>query len=269
MGKTYLYEKDDIGMIEQYEIPEFHPGAKLYLVTYLSRGLKLKGYIAVPRGKGPHPLMVYCRGGIKNVGMTKLAWIEEFVERGYMVFAPFYRGNRGGEGREDFAGEDRYDVIDALPWLANHDLVDNKNIHLFGFSRGSLMALFAAMESHHVRSVIVWGGVSDLTLTYEERVDLRRMLKRVAGGTPGKVPQSYRYRTPLHRINELNCPVLIIHGAEDQQVGVEHAYRLAAALHEAGKHYTLRIYQGLGHHFPPPQKEKACELMFRWIKSID
>ena len=32
--------------------------------------------------------------------------------------------------------------------------------------------------------MILWSGVSDLAQTYEERIDLRRMMKRVIGGTP-------------------------------------------------------------------------------------
>jgi dipeptidyl aminopeptidase/acylaminoacyl peptidase len=92
-------------MQSQIEIQEFNPNARLYLVTYLSQGFKVKGYLAIPRKKGPFPLLVYCRGGIRNVGMTRLAWVKRFVEAGYIVFAPFYRGNRGGEGREDFCGE--------------------------------------------------------------------------------------------------------------------------------------------------------------------
>lgn len=253
-------------MIDSVEIPGFHLKAKLFLVSYRSKGLKVKGYLAVPRGQGPFPLLMYCRGGIKNVGMTKLAWVSQFVEQGYVVFAPFYRGNRGGEGREDFGGEDRHDVLEAVPWLKELPMVDPLRMHMFGFSRGSLPALYSAMAYDCFRSVTVWGGVSDMVLTYEEREDLRRMLKRVIGGPPWKKPEEYERRSPLLRVEELKCPVLIIHGADDRLVGVEHAYRLAEALREAGKSYTLRIYEGLGHLFPPMEREKAVREMFTWME---
>ncbi|RXT02852.1 S9 family peptidase [Ammoniphilus sp. CFH 90114] len=253
-------------MIDQRIVPGFHLQAKLYLISYVSQGLIVKGYLAIPRGNGPFPLLVYCRGGIKNVGMTKLAWVSRFVEQGFIVFAPFYRGNRGGEGREDFGGEDRYDVLETIPWLMEHPLVDAKRMHIFGFSRGSLPALYAAMEYDCFRSVVVWGGVSDMVLTYEERVDLRRMLKRVIGGPPWKKPEEYRYRSPLYRVEELKAPVLIVHGAEDRLVGVEHAHRLSSALHKAGIQYTMRIYEGLGHLFPPEERERAVVSMFSWME---
>jgi len=253
-------------MLEQREIPEFHLGAKLYLVTYLVAGLKVKGYLAVPQGTGPFPLLVYCRGGIKNVGMTKLAWVSRCVQEGYVVFAPLYRGNRGGEGREDFGGEDRLDVLEAIPWVMQLPCVDPQRMHLFGFSRGSLPALFAAMRYSCFRSVTVWGGVSDMVLTYEEREDLRRMLRRVIGGPPWKKPEEYERRTPIHRISDVTCPVLIVHGTRDRSVGVEHAYRLAASLERTGKTFEMMIYEGLGHHFPPMEMEQAWQRMFCWVK---
>lgn len=255
-------------MQSQIEIHEFNPNARLYLVTYLSQGLKVKGYLAIPRSKGPFPLLVYCRGGIRNVGMTRLAWVERFVEAGYIVFAPFYRGNRGGEGREDFCGEDRNDVFDALSWLRVHPLVQQQHMHLFGFSRGSVMALYAAMRYKEVASVVVWGGVSDMTLTYEERTDLRKMLKRVIGGTPQKKPKEYWARSPIHQIGELEAPVLLIHGSEDQQVSVEHATLLAEALDGANKTYTKCVYEGAGHFLHPHLFDQAISDMFSWIEQL-
>ncbi|WP_240689226.1 S9 family peptidase [Ammoniphilus sp. YIM 78166] len=253
-------------MLEQREIPEFHLQAKLYLVSYVVSGLKVKGYLAVPHGMGPFPLIVYCRGGIKNVGMTKLAWVSRFVQEGFVVFAPFYRGNRGGEGREDFGGDDRMDVLGAIPWVIGLPMVDPSRLHLFGFSRGSVPALFAAMKFSCFRSVTVWGGVSDMVLTYEEREDLRRMLKRVIGGPPWKKPEEYERRSPVLWIHEVTCPVLIVHGSEDRSVGVEHANRLASALTQAGKTFEMMIYEGLGHHFPPMEMERAWQRMFQWMK---
>lgn len=248
------------------KIPDFHIRATLFEVTYQAQGLKIKGYLCFPQGQGPFPLLIYCRGGIKRVGMTRLAWVSRFVDQGYAVFAPFYRGNRGGEGREDFGGEDRYDVIEALPWLRSHPLLDASRFHLFGFSRGAMMTLFTAIEDAELCSVVVWGGVADLELTYEERVDLRRMLKRVVGGTPRNKAKEYKWRSPIYDVDQLTCPVLIIHGSEDIQVSVQHARLLAERLEQAGKRFLLRIYEGEGHFFKAGVYQQALADMFLWMK---
>ncbi|MBD5026862.1 S9 family peptidase, partial [Xanthomonas citri pv. citri] len=77
--------------------------------------------------------------------------------------------------------------------LQQHPNVKKDRIHIFGFSRGGIMGMLTAIEmGGQAASFVSWGGVSDMILTYEERQDLRRMMKRVIGGTPKKVPEEYQ-----------------------------------------------------------------------------
>jgi pimeloyl-ACP methyl ester carboxylesterase len=102
-----------------------------------------------------------------------------------------------------------------------------------------------------VSAVAVWGGVSDLAAVYEERVDLRRMLRRVVGGTPRRVPERYRARSPALWAERVRCPVVVVHGTNDRQVDVGHAKRLIEALTRAGNPPVVHLYEGVGHHLPP------------------
>ncbi|MGG4102676.1 alpha/beta fold hydrolase [Paenibacillus lautus] len=212
------------------------------------------------------PLVLYCRGGIGRVGAVRLKWVEEFAAQGYAVFAPAYRGNEGSEGRDEFGGADTMDVISAIEWLSRISWIDNKRIHLLGFSRGAINAAVAAALSSHVSKMILWSGVSDLAQTYEERIDLRRMMKRIIGGTPTKFPERYLLRSPIHYADRIRCPVLIVHGTRDEQVLVEHSYRMLDKLQEQGLQPEAHLYEGLGHHFPPPQHAAAINRMFDWLK---
>ncbi|MGG4341466.1 alpha/beta hydrolase family protein [Paenibacillus lautus] len=212
------------------------------------------------------PLVLYCRGGIGRVGAVRLKWVEEFAAQGYAVFAPAYRGNEGSEGRDEFGGADTMDVISAIEWLSRISWIDNNRIHLLGFSRGAINAAVAAALSPHVSKLILWSGVSDLAQTYEERIDLRRMMKRIIGGTPTKFPERYILRSPIHYADRIRCPVLIVHGTQDEQVQVEHSYRMLDKLHEQGHQPEAHLYEGLGHHFPPPQHAAAINRMFDWLK---
>ena len=54
------------------------------------------------------------------------------------------------------------------------------------------MALWTAILRDDITSVVTWAGVSDIVFTYNERKDLRRMMKRVIGGTPNNNPDAYR-----------------------------------------------------------------------------
>ena len=134
-------------------------------------------------------------------------------------------------------------------------------------SRGGVMALLTAIEFPETASVVTWGGVSDMSLTYMERKDLRRMMKRVIGGTPQKYPERYQDRTPLYSLEKLTAPVLIIHGAKDGNVSVEHAYRLERTLRLLEKPVEAWYFNEFTHYFPPVVNRKVVNDLTKWMKS--
>ncbi|MGG1660673.1 alpha/beta hydrolase family protein [Brevibacillus sp. NRS-1366] len=246
------------------------PGVLLFTVSYYSQDLLVYAALAVPESflqeEASLPALLYCRGGIKGVGRVRPERISQMASFGYVVLAPHYRGNEGGEGRDEFGGADRHDVFTAYTALRELKGVDRERISVYGFSRGGVMALFAAMECEGILAAVVWGGVSDMFLTYEERVDLRRMLRRLVGH-PRKQEDAYRYRTPLFRVAEIACPVLIIHGTADENVGIEHAHRLANALSQAGKPYEIWLAEGASHLFKGEDIESYTRRMFAWLEN--
>lgn len=252
-------------MIAKQRFPSPNPNIELSIVTYYSGGLKVLGLLAEPKAVGNYDGFLYLRGGIKNVGKVRPGRIIQFASEGFIVFAPFYRGNQGGEGNEDFAGDDRKDAFSAFVLLRNHPRVDK--VHIFGFSRGGVMALHTAIHFPEAASVVTWGGVSDMFLTYVERKDLRRMMKRVIGGTPTKFPERYRYRTPLFHLDSLKAPVLIIHGVQDHNVSVDHAYRLEKRMKALNKEVESWYFESYTHYFPPAiNRQVVCDLT-KWMKS--
>jgi dipeptidyl aminopeptidase/acylaminoacyl peptidase len=252
---------EDGVLAEREFCPPPEAGFSLERITYWSQGLKVRGFLLRPLQPSPAPGLVYCRGGIRRVGMVSMARILPLARRGFAVLAPFYRGNEGGEGREDFAGDDRHDVYAAVRLMLRLPEVSGPKVPLIGFSRGAIMALLAAAECEGAGPVVAWGGVSDLRLTYEERVDLRRMLRRVVGH-PRKQPEEYIRRSPALWAERIASPVLILHGTGDSQVGVEHARRLARALEAAGRPYAMELYDGMGHVYT----EQALEAAVAWIR---
>ncbi|WP_246042053.1 alpha/beta hydrolase family protein [Cohnella pontilimi] len=276
----------------------------MYRLTYLSGSFKVKGYLAYPDGFHFHaedlkdrlrshfgtgdlpvtelaccirretrdirshkwPVFIYCRGGIGKVGSVKTDWLEQISTIGrHLVFAPCYRGAEGGEGRDEFGGNDREDVLSAYRFLESLPFVDANRITVMGFSRGAVNAALTAVHMANVRKLVLWGGVSDLAQTYEERIDLRRMLKRVVGGTPVRKPEAFRSRSPLYVADQFKCPVLIMHGTEDVQVDYLHGINMYHKLLENGVNADLHRYEGCGHHLPQAVHVHAIQRMFDWI----
>ena len=253
-------------IVEKRRYPSPHPGISLYMVSYLSNGLVVKGLLAEPKESGVYDGFLYLRGGIKNVGTVRPSRIIQFASQGFVVFAPFYRGNQGGEGDEDFAFEDRWDAIAGFELLKRHPMVNPGRVHLFGFSRGGIMALWTAISCPDAASLVTWGGVSDMVLTYEERIDLRRMLKRVIGGSPMKYPDAYKARTPLYHTERISCDVLIIHGEKDENVSIQHAVMLEERLTDAQKQVETWYFPGFTHYFPPKINRQIVRDLTKWMK---
>jgi dipeptidyl aminopeptidase/acylaminoacyl peptidase len=275
----------------------------IFHITYLSDGFKIKGYLSLPLGydlptsdlesfiqdsydstelpvtevaRSIHPatrdlrsqrwpVLIYCRGGIGNVGRVNTKWLEQFSNFGYIIFAPTYRGNEGGEGRDEFGGSDQEDVLSAYRLLASLPFVDVNRISVMGFSRGSINATHTATHIVNIHKLICWSGVSDLAQTYEERVDLRKMLKRVVGGSPLKTPESYQVRSPIYMADKIQCPVLIMHGTHDTQVNFSHGLNMYNKLVEKGVSTEFHRYDQYDHHFPLATHLVATERMFHWI----
>lgn len=256
--------KDNGSIFSVRPYPSPNPAIRLDEIIYWSQGLRVKGLLARPKAQGNYDGLLYLRGGLQSIGMVRPARVAQFAEQGFVVFAPYYRGNRGGEGKDEFAGADRFDAVygaDVLKQFITHD-----KIHLYGFSRGGLMALWTAILRDDIQSVVNWAGVSDATATYWERVDMRRGLKRIVGGTPNKVPEKYDARTPLFEVDQVNAPVLIIHGLEDQHVDVNHAYKLERSLRDKGKLTETWYSPGILHHFPPVLNRETVYKLCEWMK---
>ena len=261
-----MIEQTDGEIIRRKDYPSPNPHVKLEEITYCSDGLAVKGMLATPKAEGRYDGLLYLRGGIQHVGMVRPARIAQFASHGLVVFAPYYRGNRGGEGKDEFAGEDRNDAVTAVDVLKQQPFVDSDRIHLFSFSRGGIMALWTAILRDDLTSSVAWAGVSDVIFTYKERRDMRRMMKRVIGGTPNNLPDAYRERTALFRVGEIDIPILIIHGTEDTNVSFEQALLLENALRDAGKEFDTWYLEGYTHYIPPEMNRQLVKDAVDWMK---
>ncbi len=244
--------------------PSPNPSIQLSEIIYWSNGFRVKGLLAEPKGKGNYEGILYLRGGIQRVGMVRPSRIAQFAAQGFVVFAPYYRGNRGGEGFDEFAGDDRYDAVHAVDVLRL--FLKIHRIHIFSFSRGGIMALWTAILRNDIASVVTWAGVSDAALTYDERKDMRRMMKRVIGGTPSNHPELYHARTPLNFMDEFNSRVLIIHGLQDQHVSPEHAKKLEVLLLQMKREVNTWYFEEYKHHFPPAVNRQTVRDLTHWMK---
>jgi dipeptidyl aminopeptidase/acylaminoacyl peptidase len=232
--------------------PNYKDSINVYGITYLSEGLKVKGFIAAPKQKGNYPVIIYNRGGNGDFGKLGFSYVNhvlgKIAKEGYIVVASQYRGNDGGEGEEQFGGDDVNDVtnlIDILPEILN---TDTTRIGMYGWSRGGMMTYLAHAKTNRLKAIAVGGAVSDLTKSIT-RPDMEQVFKNRIPGYLQNKDAELNKRSVIKWVNKLpkNVPVLLLHGSADWRVDVSQTYNLAQEFQKEGIPYRLMIFEGADH----------------------
>ena len=135
-------------------------------VEYDSDGMTLAAVLYKPDTdtKIRKPAVVYLHGGFA-LHTSGLKITKPFVDAGFVVLAPSWRGENGNPGYfECFMGEVR-DAKAAIRWLAKQDYIDQDQIYVFGWSVGGGIALNLALHDDiPVKASASSAGIYDLDL---------------------------------------------------------------------------------------------------------
>ncbi|WP_165903886.1 alpha/beta hydrolase family protein [Hymenobacter gummosus] len=131
---------------QDYE--ELRSDADVWLVKYPAGSWQLKGLLARPNvdSSQRRPALVYLHGGFA-LGAGDVAACQPFLDAGYVVFAPAYRGENGNPGHFELFWGEVDDAKAAVRWLARQPYVDSTRVYAFGHSIGGGVAGLLALES--------------------------------------------------------------------------------------------------------------------------
>ena len=240
--QLYLFEQDFFKRNAEIGKKSF----RYYRMEYLSDGLKVVGFIVKPKEEGKYPVVIYNRGGHKELGkidVKELLGLSFFAKQGYVVIASQYRGNDGSEGKDEFGGSDVNDVLNLIPLAKSLPFTDGDRIVMFGGSRGGLMTYLAIKAGADIKAAVVVSGVTDVIQAYNGNYwGMKEDLEDMIGGSPEEMEEEYKKRSAYYWPEAINIPVLIMHGKHDPRVRVSQAEKLAARLEELNKTYKLIIY---------------------------
>lgn len=144
------------------------------------------------------------------------------------------------------------DIVEALAYLKRNSRelkIDTNNFILLGRSAGAQLAMVAAYtkEIPGIRGVVNFYGPTDLVFGYEAPanrlvMDSRKVLEDFLGGPLNKVEHAYKASSPVEVAGRKSVPTLIIHGANDGLVSIEHGMRLQKKLEKHNiPHYMLSL----------------------------
>ena len=215
-------------------------------VIYRSSGLRVAGFIVRPAGPGPHPVVVWLRGGVREFGKVEqitLLNLKQLADAGFVVVAPQYRGADGGDGADEFGGGDVDDVLALLPLARALPGADIGRMYLLGGSRGAMQGMLAMRRGLPVRAAAFRGGLFDLNATLAFRPELEAVWKALMVDQQDGFDQALQRRSAVRWAGELRAPVLIGHGRQDWRARVEDAQAFDQALARAGIEHKLLVYE--------------------------
>ncbi len=243
-------------------------------ITYLSDGLKVTGYLAYPKADGPYPGIVYNRGGNRefaSLNISKAAFIlARIAGWGYVVAGSQFRGNDGGDGREEFGGADVNDVLNLIPLLTHFPSVDSSRLGIYGWSRGGMMTYLALTRTCRFKAAVVGGGLSDLDLMMQARPDTFETVYEENIPDYAKNPQLERdRRSAIKQVDRIckTTPILMLHGTADWRVVPQMALDLSRAFIDARIPHRLVLFEA-GDHGLTTFRQEVNGMVRAWLEKF-
>ncbi|MDE3077765.1 MAG: alpha/beta fold hydrolase, partial [Chloroflexota bacterium] len=193
------------------------------------------GYLSAPAGAARLPAVVI----IPGLGMVKEHGDfpqEPLVARGVAALTLDLPGQ--GENRERFPLTREWAerlIVAAIDWLQTREEIDPERVGLLGTSMGAAAALFTAAQDRRVKAVVEIAGFYYPAPWWQRFVadGIKEFLRYVVGAQDHaelfEVVQSASLRGHVARIA---CPILVVHGGEDEIVPANEAELIYAEANE-------------------------------------
>lgn len=210
-----------------------------------------------------NPVVVFVHGAGSLQNVYK-GWSENYYREymfnqfltahGYYVIEIDYRHSTGygREFREDVTNwmgkYETQDIEDGIDYLAEHyPEADTSSVGIYGGSYGGFMSLYATSVSPGyfdagaaLRAVTNWKNYYHTNPWYT--------LPRL--GKPKADSANYARSSPITYVDQLEKPVLILHGLKDNNVGFQDAAQYINELIEGGnKDFEMMMYPAERHSF--------------------
>ena len=214
-------------------------------------------WFAAPPGVDNPPLVVKTHGG--PTSQATAGYNEEiqfWLSRGFAVADVNYRGSTGfGRSYRDalrgkWGVADVEDVVAAVQDLSAAGLVDAQRVAIKGGSAGGYTTLQALVTTDVFAAGLSRYGIGDLeALVRDTHKFESRYPFGLIGGTWPEARDVYLERSPIHHLDRLSTPMLIMQGLQDKVVPPNQAFAMADAVRAAGKPLALVTFDDEAHGF--------------------
>ena len=237
------------------------------VVTYKSfDGMEIEALLfrAKPENDNGHTIF-WPHGGPQAAERKSFrSMFQCFLNRGYSIFAPNFRGSSGYGAsfvklvEQDWGEGPRLDCLAGIEWLFEQGISDRDKLFLVGGSYGGYMALLLhGRHPEYFKAVVDIFGVSDLFTFYHSVPEHWKPMMERWIGNPERDKERFIKDTPTTYLDGMVKPMLVIQGAKDPRVVKEESDQIVAKLKDAGRDVEYLVLEDEGHGFSRKENEIA------------
>ncbi len=216
-------------------------------LLYSSGKSKMEALMFKPSGDGPFPVLMMIHGHSQDCFLFKDSG-KGYAKANYVVFAPSMLGYGRSKGYSDFGGPKTLTgLFDGIEYLKSLPYISSSKIGIYGFSRGAHAASLLTTQTKDLKCAVLIGGIYDFRVHYDWASVHLPGVKKIIEDEVGVSKKEWAKRSVINYIENIESPILIIHGEKDERASVEQARILADALSKKQKIFELFIVPGADH----------------------
>jgi len=271
-ASVVLLKDEEIRNLESYrpDVRAILDATETKAITYLSDGLRVKGYLVAPKKGETLPCVIFNRGGNREFGalsdLQAATMLARVASWGYVVVASQYRGNAGGEGKEEFGGRDVNDVLNLLSLLRSVPKADTSRVGMYGWSRGGMMTYIALTRTDQISAAVIGAGMADATEGIKRRPEMETVYAELVPDYAENKEAALAARCAVRWPEKLfkKTPILLLHGSADWRVHPTQALTMASKLYENNHPFRLVFFEG-GDHGLSEHRDEVDRLVKDWL----
>ena len=252
------------------------------LVTFKAHdGLELSGWLYRPPGTGnasgqtAGPVVISFHGGPEAQERPSFSYTyQALLSRGISVFAPNVRGSAGFGKR--FVnldnGEKRFDGIKdikaCVDFLVGQGIAEPKRIGIMGGSYGGYMTMVGLTEYPELfaAGANLFGMINFETF-FSHTEPWMAAISTSEYGDPATQKDLLQRLSPIHKVDRIQAPTIVLHGANDTNVPVVEAEQTVESLKKRGIPVEYVLFPDEGHGFrKTPNKVRSAVAIVEWFE---
>ncbi|ANF30631.1 peptidase S9 [Leifsonia xyli] len=235
-------------------------------------GYPIHGWVVVPEGEGPHPVLLNIHGGpFASYTGALFDEAQVYAAAGYAVVMSNPRGSAGyGQEhgrviRQKMGTVDLNDVLDFLDGSIQQVAgLDGERVGIMGGSYGGYLTAWTIAHDHRFAGAIVERGFLDPD-AFVGTSDIGSFFGDEYTGTD---PELMRSQSPQAVVDQVRTPTLVLHSSADLRCPLGQAERYYAALKRRGVETELVIFPGEDHELSrsgrPRHRKQRFDIILAW-----